>query len=222
MGNKDDRFVEERRSLLERFMKEIARFEYLTNSREFKVFARERGDIEKILTSMLKQSPTQILDKYRLHFQINENQDASDLARYKDNILTFQTYLKKAIPIMEIQKRQLKKMIGDRQAMNESYITLVQQFAKYEDNNIEYFAESDVTKKVYSNPTSGNDIVDKITQQWKYQRNPYKDAYYWLKGELLDLKGLRQALEGRENVVRLQSQVESKKRSDQIEVEKLS
>lgn len=57
MGNKDDKFIEERRALLERFMKEIAKFDYLVQSREFKVFARDRGDIEKILTSMLRQSP---------------------------------------------------------------------------------------------------------------------------------------------------------------------
>ena len=65
MGNKDDKFVEERRALLERFMKELAKFDYLTSSREFKVFARERGDIEKILGSMLKQTPMQVLEKYR-------------------------------------------------------------------------------------------------------------------------------------------------------------
>lgn len=54
MGNKDDKFVEERRALLERFMKEIAKFDYLTDSKEFKVFARDRGDIEKILNNMIR------------------------------------------------------------------------------------------------------------------------------------------------------------------------
>ena len=68
MGNKDDKFVEERRALLERFMKEVAKYDYLTFSREFKVFARERGDIEKILGQMLKQTPLQVLEKYRSHF----------------------------------------------------------------------------------------------------------------------------------------------------------
>lgn len=57
MGNKDEKFIEERRALLERFMKEIAKQEYLVQSREFRVFTRERGDIEKILTSMTRQSP---------------------------------------------------------------------------------------------------------------------------------------------------------------------
>lgn len=65
MGNKDDNFVEERRALLERFMKELAKFDFLTQSREFRVFVRERGDIEKIMQSMLKQSPMQVLEKYR-------------------------------------------------------------------------------------------------------------------------------------------------------------
>ncbi len=57
MGNKDDKFVEERRSLLERFIKELSKFEYLTQSKEFKIFARERGDIDKILNNMARQTP---------------------------------------------------------------------------------------------------------------------------------------------------------------------
>ena len=79
MGNKDDKFVEERRALLERFMKELAKFEYLTESKEFKVFAREKGDIDKILGAMLRQTPLQILEKYRQQFNINEVYDASDM-----------------------------------------------------------------------------------------------------------------------------------------------
>ncbi len=56
----------------------------------------------------------------------------------------------------------------------------------------------------------------------KSLKNPFKEAYYWFKGELLDLKGLQDALIGRENVIRQQSSTESKKRSDQVELEKLS
>lgn len=64
--------------------------------------------------------------------------------------------------------------------------------------------------------------MERFTSQWKQQKNPFKDSYYWLKGELLDLKGLKSSLEGRENVVRQQSSAESKKRSDQQELDKLS
>jgi sorting nexin-1/2 len=57
MGNKDDNFVEERRALLERFMKEIAKFDYLTNSKEFSVFAREKGEVDKVLGMMRRETP---------------------------------------------------------------------------------------------------------------------------------------------------------------------
>jgi hypothetical protein len=49
-------------------MKEIAKFDHLIHSKEFKIFARDKGDIDKLLGSMIKQAPMQILEKYRLNF----------------------------------------------------------------------------------------------------------------------------------------------------------
>lgn len=68
---------------------------------------------------------------------------------------------------------------------------------KYEDNNIEYYSESDLTKKIVTNPGAG-DLKEQIELTHKQWRNPFRDAYIWLKGELLDLKGLNEALLGRE------------------------
>ena len=73
MGNNDDKFVEERRSLLERFMKELAKYDYLIHSKEFKTFARDKGDLEKILGALTKQTPLQVLEKYRLNFNVEED-----------------------------------------------------------------------------------------------------------------------------------------------------
>lgn len=123
---------------------------------------------------------------------------------------------------MEIQKKQLKRMIANRDEQNLSYTTIMQGLIKYEDNNVEYVSESDASRRILTNPATGSEFTDRFLQQCKTLRNPYKDAYYWLKGELLDLKGLKSALEGRESVVKLQSGTESKKRSDQQELEKLS
>jgi len=48
--NKDGlEFVEERRLLLERFMKELAKYDYIVFSKEFKIFARGNGEIDKVL-----------------------------------------------------------------------------------------------------------------------------------------------------------------------------
>lgn len=51
----------------------------------------------------------QVLEKYRLNFKIDENQDETEIHKYKERIMIFQNYLKKVIGIMEIQKQQLKK-----------------------------------------------------------------------------------------------------------------
>ena len=47
--NNEDKFVEERRSLLERFMKECAKYDYIVFSKEFKKFARHEGEVDKVL-----------------------------------------------------------------------------------------------------------------------------------------------------------------------------
>lgn len=73
VGNNDDKFVEERRNLLERFMKELAKYDYLTQSKEFKIFARDKGDLDKVLNNLVKQTPMQVLEKYRKNFQVEED-----------------------------------------------------------------------------------------------------------------------------------------------------
>jgi len=105
VGNNDAQFVEDRRQLLERFVKEIAKFDYIVFSKEFKVFVRGTGEIDKVLQSLPKQTPLQVLEKYRLNFKINEECDAQELNNYSDTIQRLLHYLKKAIGVMQMQKR---------------------------------------------------------------------------------------------------------------------
>jgi sorting nexin-1/2 len=193
VGNNDDKFVEERRNLLERFMKELAKYDYLTQSREFKIFARDKGDLDKVLNNLVKQTPMQVLEKYRLNFNVEEEQPASAVQKYKENIIEFQQFCKKVIPVMELQKRQLKRMIQVRDAQDASYKSIVTCLLKYEDNNLEYYSDSDHTKRNLTNPGKG-DFKEQSDTAFKALKNPYRDAYYWLKGELLDIKGMNEAL----------------------------
>lgn len=68
---------------------------------------------------------------------------------------------------------------------------------KYEDQNVEYYSDSDLTKRILTHPSAGDmkDKVDVTSRSWK---NSYKDLYIWLKGELLDIKGIMDAINGRE------------------------
>ena len=84
---------------------------------------------------------------------------------------------------------------------------------KYEDQNVDYYSESDLTKRILTHPSAG-DMKEKMEMTHKSWKNPYRDSYIWLKGELLDIKGIADALSGREYVVKQQSSNESKKRND--------
>jgi hypothetical protein len=48
------KFINERRYYLERFLRKLAKFDFLINSEEFLIFARPNGDIEKILGRLPK------------------------------------------------------------------------------------------------------------------------------------------------------------------------
>jgi sorting nexin-1/2 len=97
VGDKDDNFVEQRRSLLERFMRECGKYEYLIESKEFKIFSRSPGEVDKTHDQIPRQTPLQILEKYRLNFKLDEDQDTSEIARYRDKINIFNAFLTKAV-----------------------------------------------------------------------------------------------------------------------------
>jgi hypothetical protein len=61
---------------------------------------------------------------------------------------------------------------------------------------------------------------EKLAEVYENFRNPYRDAYIWLKGELLDLKGLNDALLGRDSVIKAQGNLEQKRISDMSELDK--
>ena len=45
---------------------------------------------------------------------------------------------------MEIQKKQLKRMIQIRDSQDANYKITVMNMIKYEDNNVDYYSESDL------------------------------------------------------------------------------
>jgi sorting nexin-1/2 len=61
IGNKDIKFINERRFYLERFLKKMSAFDYILNSQEFIIFSRPNGDIEKVLGSVPKSTSSDIV-----------------------------------------------------------------------------------------------------------------------------------------------------------------
>ena len=182
-------------------MKEMAKYDYIIFSKEFKVFARGKGEIDKVLQALPKQTPMQVLEKYRLNFQIDEEQDATSMNTYKERIILFQQKMKSAMMIMEEQKRQLKGMQTVREKQDKAQADLLQNLMKFEDVGMSYYSDQDYNKRVLTHPNADNlkERIESSTGKWK---NPYKDAYIWLKGEVLDVTGMQNGLDGRESVMK--------------------
>ena len=143
------------------------------------------------------------------------------LKAYKDKIMIFQSFLKKAIGIMEMQKKSLKGMMNIRSNQDKAQSELLFNLMKFEDVGIAYYSDTDYSKRVLTHPDS-SELREKIEEQTKKFVNPYKEAYLWLKGELLDVQGMYDGLVGRELVMKQQLGTEQKKRDDQKEMQKLS
>ena len=221
MQDKNNEFIEERRTLLERFMKECAKFDYIVFSKEFKLFARGNGEVDKVLLSLSKQTPMQVLEKYRLNFKLDEDQDPEKVNDYRESILLFQTYLRKTIPVMEMQKKSLKQMQRIRTLHDQAHPTLIRTLMKFEETGLDFYTGNDQAARVLNHKNNGSlkERFDESSNKWK---NPYHEAHIWLKGEFLDVKGMHEALQGRETVMRAMLATEQKKKDDTKEMQKLS
>ena len=98
VGNKDFKFILERRYFLERFFLKISAKPYLINSREGKVFTRPNldhqkptsalrlvnsliesvPDIESLLQKLAQETPTQICNKYKEIFNLTPQHIATE------------------------------------------------------------------------------------------------------------------------------------------------
>jgi hypothetical protein len=67
-GDKDDGFIAERRQLLERFLRECTKYDFLVECREFKIFTRSTTDATDALQNLPSLTPAMILEKYHLNF----------------------------------------------------------------------------------------------------------------------------------------------------------
>jgi sorting nexin-1/2 len=220
-GNKDEKFVEERRALLERFLREIAQYDYLIESKEFKVFARGTGEVTSELEKMPPQSPIQILEKYRLNFKIDEDQANSETARYKDKINIFQTFLRKAIVSLEKQKKEFKEYAAAQDDSYGHYQRVYAAFIKFEETAVDYYADGDRALRIMTHPSAAelSTNIDETIKSWK---NPFREAWLWIKGELLDVRGMMDAMNGRDAVIQKQLKTEQKIRDKQKELDKMT
>lgn len=80
---------------------------------------------------------------------------------YNERIMLFQNYLKKAIGIMEMQKKHLKQMMNSRAKHDVNQTTLMQALMKYEDIGLAYYSDQDLEKRILTHPQA-DDLNERI------------------------------------------------------------
>ena len=72
---------------------------------------------------------------------------------------------------------------------------------KYEEIAVDYFSDCDVNERTLTKTEAG-DVKQNVIETFGNIKNPYRESLVWLMGEQLDMKGMLDALVGRENVMK--------------------
>ena len=185
-GNKDDAFVEDRCVFLDRFIKQLAKSPALINSETFKTFSRQAGDIEKILNTKAKPNPEMIIEQYKTKLFVDEFPDDFLVSQSKDQINEFFSFCKRIAPVLNTIKKQAKNWGPIKQSHNTSFKSLIELLAKYEEETITTYADSNANKLVVGdiNDTELKDKAEALSEELK---NPFTEFYNWVRGECDDI-----------------------------------
>lgn len=162
---------------------------------------QKAGEVGPALENMAKQRPTQILEKFRECFKIDENLDNSDLARFREKINSFNQFLVKAVVAMQKDRLMLTNAAAQYQKSFDHYANVYKQFMQYEESAVEFFSDNNQSKKVLTHEAAG-DFAGKLRDTVACYKSPFAEGALWIKGEMLDIQGMIDAVKGREAVMK--------------------
>lgn len=202
-------------------MKQIATQPHLLNSDTFKAFSRPSGEVPKVLQMHPKPTPENIIERYKNQLHIDEFPDEGIVRQSKDTINEFSAFCKRIAPVLMKIKKESRNWGPIKYRHNESFKQLVDLLAKYEEETITTYADSNANKLVIGdiNDTILKDKAEEMTNTFQ---NPFKAFHDWVRGECDDIESLYEAIKGRDNLIATKLKVENKKKSDEKELGKLN
>ena len=209
IGNKSDKFLEERKYFLERFLKISWRINYVIKSEEFKIFSRPIGEVDKLLDQLPAITPEYIFERLTTELELKMEEDENIILSNRAKIQSYSEFIIKILPILKSIRDKIKPMIAVRDTENANFQNMIFLMSKFEDGAMIHYADSNPTKLVVGKTLStlyietADDIVDKL-------KNPYTEFYYWVKGEIYDIQALNDCIEGRNRMSNLKDKAESK------------
>jgi hypothetical protein len=122
-GNKEVLFLQDRTFYLQRYLRKMARFDFILESQEFQLFSRPQGlNVTKALDKLMPMSTAQKFE--RLQNITNIDLMAYDLMKkeqYNNRITEFLYFNKVVEPLLNKIKGQTAQMMKTKLNCNQSY-----------------------------------------------------------------------------------------------------
>ena len=216
-------FLQERRFYLERFLRKLARYDFIINSQEFQLFARPQGlDVEKSLNKLPKLSNSQLYDRLKEATGLDDAEVTDQLRDQMEVQLTeFQVFVKKIDPFLKNLKADLTNYLSKKQAVIQCYAGTASILTEYEDHNLRHYADQDAGKLVINNPDQAN-LIESLRHTIDNLRNPFTDLFHWVKGEIYDIAAFTTALNERKDVQKRVKELKAKISSTKTDIESVN
>jgi len=200
IGNKDVKFISERRFYLERFMKKIAPYKFVIESQPFQIFARPNGDIDKQLMRLPKQKPEQIIERYKAELGLdNTSYDVIQKDALEETVKGFKDFVKVQKPMLDTFIKKISAMMTNYSQGIVDQKNFLNMLDKYEELNLSNYLEGETTKMVFGNPQTYGDsdasIKELVSSTCGNLKNPFFNMYHWAKGEKADVSAIVHAVE---------------------------
>lgn len=220
LGNKKDKFLDERKHFLQRFLQQCCRTPHIIRSDEFRLFSRPSGDIEKAIEALPPITPEFYLERFTTEFEFPEEENEQEAQENVALINAYQAFIKKILPILKTIRDNIKPMISERGTQNQNFNNMIHLMSKYEEGALLQYADNNASKLVVGNSLNplyietADDIMEKL-------KNPFIETYYWVKGEIYDIQALNDCIEGRNKMVKNLDKLEAKKKANDSNLDKL-
>ncbi len=99
IGNKEVKFIYERKFYLERFLRKCAKHDFLINAEEYRIFSRpSSGDMDKMLERLPRLPSGTMIERLRSVTNVNDrNYDFADKERLNNIVAEFSIFAKKVL-----------------------------------------------------------------------------------------------------------------------------
>jgi hypothetical protein len=152
VGNKKDKFVENRMYFLDRFLKKIGEIPHLINSKEFQIFARPSGEIDKQLAALQQMTPQLLKERLEEELDISPGLDEFLVKQSREAVNDFGAFLKRIVTTLKTIKDHTEKMVNVKEVNNNKTKVCVDVMSYYESNGLSKYTEQNTAKMIVENP----------------------------------------------------------------------